>query len=323
VDLPKFIIDAGIPPPEIDGLARQLPPFGQRLGDPSPILSPVDSRRRGMIALAIAAGIFNGLSFPLMRALADARSDRTGMLFVAPIVIGILLGEMGAMASWLVWGEGSFLRRLAAHWSVGLALVLALLGGAAAAMANDWNSFFVIYEALSLVCILPIISLAAQLPLWPLRTHFGWRVAATEQGSAADKSQPLSILDILSGTSVVAFSLGLVRAMPAAANVWQELAMAVLFVIGTSLILLLPGVLCILRMKQAGQGLVVYFGLTLVAAIGVISVLAALTSRLPSGEEVFAQLWGCCAFAATLAMPLFVLRACGYRLTWPRDRRFT
>jgi hypothetical protein len=174
--------------------------------------------RRGMIRLALAAAVFNALAASLM-GLAENISggDRGAMLFFGPLIVGVLCGEVGAMACWLVWGEGSFLRRLAVHWGIGLAISLCLLCGFLLVFAFTdyvWEFRRIFYAAAGFGCVLPTASLSAQLPLWPSRTHFGWRVARTERDETSGNRQPLSIRDILTGTAVVAVSLGLVRLFP-------------------------------------------------------------------------------------------------------------
>jgi hypothetical protein len=245
------------------------------------------------------------------------------MLLVAPIVMGILPGEVGALAGWLVWGQGPFLRRLAVHWSIGLALLGCLLIGILAATADMPVNNGVVQEALVPLCLLPIMSLAVQLPMWPLRTHFGWRVEQISPDADAAKPIPLSILDILCGTAVVALSLGLVRAthLQGFFPFWIQVAVGLLIIFGASLIFLLPAMIFILRWKEAGTGVGLFAAYIFLGVLGVIAVPSAVAQSPPPGEAFIAMLTGFFAFAATLAAPLFVLRASGYRLTWPRDRQ--
>lgn len=77
-------------------------------------------------------------------------------------------------------------------------------------------------NVLEILCILPTIVLASQLPFWFLRIFLGWqfvRVVAEADDCDADceqvaVSQPLSILHLLVATAVVATSLGLIRIAP-------------------------------------------------------------------------------------------------------------
>jgi len=63
------------------------------------------------------------------------------------------------------------------------------------------------------------------------------------------------------------------------------------------------------------------FGYSFLTAILLMALASAFSGRGPPGEVFLALLLGSCAFTATTAAPLFVWRACGYRLVWPRDRR--
>src|SRR5262245_41135031 len=91
-----------------DGVPRQLPEVWVH---------------RLLIGLAVAAFVFNVAGPPLMR-LARLKQGMYDdwIILIAPPIVGVVLGEIGAMACWLVWGPGSFLKRLAVHWAIGVAL---------------------------------------------------------------------------------------------------------------------------------------------------------------------------------------------------------
>jgi hypothetical protein len=319
VELRNFKTDSGIQAPgggEEPALPPRLPPVELR---------EAKSARAGLIGLAIAAGVFNLLAFPLVRASA---MDRGAILFLGPLMFGVLSGELAAMAQWLVWGEGTFLRRLAVHWAVGMALLGCLLLGGLAAMADTATvNSEMLREAAIPLSLIPSFSLATQLPLWPLRTHLGWAVESTDRHARLRRLSPLSILDILSGTAVVALSLGLVRAAPFPdrefISPWIEIVIGLLIVAVLSLVTVLPAVLFILRFKEGGLGCAVFAGYILMAVIVLFAISATVFGggAFIDGDAVFAALLAASSFAATLAAPLLVMRAAGYRLVWPRDRR--
>jgi hypothetical protein len=317
MDVPKYIAEKPIPAAESQAAAEAAgsqerePLFGNSAGG-------------GLTALAVAAGVFNVLAIPILR---GASRDPGAGLFFGPIVVGVLLGEIGGMTLWLVWGDGAFLRRLAMHWGVGLLLLGSFFLGLAGAMAGDGpQPEFWWHVVATVLCVVPAVSLAAQLPLWPLRTHLGWSVERVSGSPAAKKPVGLSISDILCGTAVVAVSLGLVRAGPDARGEFSQfhfaqigMILAVLFV--ASIICLVPATLFALRTKEGrvGAGLLAVYALLPVFSLIVVSLIVG--GRVPPGEGFFAVFFGSMVFAATVASPLWVLRACGYRLVWPRDRR--
>jgi hypothetical protein len=243
------------------------------------------------------------------------------MLFFAPLVIGCFVGQIGAMALWLVWGDGPFLRRLAIHWAVGVALIASALFGLALATADVQHyPPFAIYELLSVICILPIVSLAIQVVHWPLCTHFHWRLAPDMPISQAPKSS-LSILDIIVGTTVVALSLASIRLTPipdAASYMWIRAAVTALFFSGLSLIVLLPAMIFVLRFTELPLGLAA-FGIYLAVCIfALILASAIMFRRPPPSEAVFALILGIASGAAAAASPLLIWRSAGYRLIWSR-----
>jgi hypothetical protein len=278
------------------------------------------SPRGGLVALVTVAGLFNVLVIPLLEA---SSGPLTAFVF-APVFYGVMLGQVGALALWLVWGEGPFLRRLALHWCVGLLLASCLMVGSAVQsgamqpLAMLWN------QTISFLCVLPAVSLAAQLPLWPLRTHFGWSVERLRLDMAAGQPAPLSILDIFSGTAVVAISLGLLRAAVSpigGSNLLLQIGVPLGIVVAAGAICLLPVTVFVLRPRESRFGAGMLAGYIFLTVFGTLAVTVVLTRSLVPTAAFFSVLTMCFALAATLASPLLVLRACGYRLVWPRDRR--
>jgi hypothetical protein len=278
-----------------------------------------------MLGLAVAAFVFNVAGPPLMRL---AREDQGAyddlMLLLAPPIIGVVLGEIGAMACWLVWWEGPFLKRLAMHWLIAAALAISLAVGMVIFLVelfNDSGWKLIVSEMFGVpACVLPVVSLGVQLPLWPHRIYFGWRVVLKQSAEVATGSPPLSILDTLAGTGVVAVSLALIRAMPMPHSeiVWIQMAGSALFSSIASFLLLVPAMFFVLRMSVPIFGIGLCFGYMLTLTV---LVMLSMLGRAPAPEAVFAILWGSFAFMATLAAPLFVWRACGYRLVSAKDRR--
>jgi hypothetical protein len=273
------------------------------------------------VALVAAAGVFNVLAVPIVHA--ATRNPGAALLF-GPIVVGVLAGEFGAMALWFVWSAGPFLRRLAMHWGVGLLLLGSFLVGLAAVIETRPLTEEMWRGAATVLCAVPAVSLGAQLPLWPLRTHLGWSVERLGPDLVARQPVALSISDILCGTAVVAVSLGLIRVAPEGnTGFFMSIGVALVAVIAASMICLIPATVFVLRFKEGSLGVGLLAGFSLLPAFSLLMVGFVVGGRRPPGEAIFAILFGSLVFAATVAAPLWVMRACGYRLVWARDRRRT
>jgi hypothetical protein len=290
------------------------------------------SARTGMLGLVIVACVFNLLALPVVRGI-ESRGPfyaSTGihsnilMLVVMPVIVGVLAGEIGAMACWLVWAEGLFWQRLVVHWAAGLVMVACVLCGWLVATLDIGQQLRpgVLQAAAWIFCVVPGASLAVQLPMWPFRTHLGWHVAQTNSQTQMSP-QPLSILDILIGTAVVAVSLGLIRFVPGGSTQYVMLQMGNtgLALAVTSLVVLIPATILVLRMSSGPLGVVVYLGGVFLSMAAFIVITSSISGRWPPVDGIFAMLWGSQVFAGTAGAPLFVWRGCGYRLVRARDRK--
>jgi hypothetical protein len=307
-------------------VSSDLPPREEH-----PAAVPAVSPSGGLIGLVVVAGAIDVLVCPLIRACAR---DGAVALIIVPLAFGIICGQVGALALWLVWGEGPFLRRLLIHWIAAASLAIALSLGLALTIADQSSPFGRgdVLRSLEVVfCLLPAISLLGQLPHWPLRIYCGWRVERPASLPTAS-SQPLTILDMLSGTAVVGITLGLLRVLAGfnsgggipASFVWMEAAMPAVIALGVSLLIGFPALLCLLGTSDATTG-VLWFGgylvLGVLSIVGIPSFVSGGLSIEPLAAVLLVLLLGTFVLGATVAAPLLVLRLCGYRLTRPRDRR--
>jgi hypothetical protein len=167
-----------------------------------------------------------------------------------------------------------------------------------------------------------LASLAAQLPLWPLRTHLGWRVERSSALTTTEPPKSLSIGDILVGTSVTAVTLTLVRLVPnGSPSLWAVAAIMAAVVCGISVIAAFPALLLTLRMRELPAGIALLALYALIVGFVLIAVFATAPGGGPPGEFVLGMFIAIYAFAATVISPLLVLRSHGYRLSWPSDRK--
>jgi hypothetical protein len=291
-----------------------------------PAAMPAVSVRGALIGLVVAAGVIDFLFFPLARASGGRFS---GVIFFGAIYVGFVFGQVMALAAWLVWNEGPFLRRLAIHWGIAFGLAAAFFCGLIAALVADSISRIDFKNAglAFVVCTLPAVSLAAQLPFWPLRTYFGWRVHRTLEGASL-AGRPLTILDMFFGTAVVGATLGLARLITSLFPneffpplMWIQLAVYGALWSIASLFIGIPTIFCIMRSTNLARGIAALGGYLLFGLVLLIGIPSALRGIVAPLESSVTLTLGTFTLAATFSAPLLVLRACGYRLTRTRDRR--
>jgi hypothetical protein len=283
---------------------------------------PRTPRIPGQVLLIAVAGLVNFLFVPVLRG--AERSE--GAWLVAALGAGVLAGELGLATLWLVWGPGSFGRRLVVHWSVGGALYVCWGLGLVASFAGSSPPPDLPEMLVTILLALPIVSLAVQLPLWPLRTHFGWRI----ERSWADHSQPqsLSIRDLILATVVTSVSLACLRLMPTAlaspAEVyWSVWGIAVAISAVASTLSLLPATVIVFRTRETAAAVITVITLAAYTAVAWIAtcVLGTLFGG-PAPAEIYIAILVCYGgFASTVGLPLLILRGDGYALTFASERK--
>ena len=95
----------------------------------------------------------------------------------------------------------------------------------------------------------PLVSIAAQFPLWLARQWLGWRLVREETAAAPLREPPLAIRDLMVATLVVAVSLALARVAPSpdAGQMWPVWAFAFVVASVVSTIAMLPAGKLLLR----------------------------------------------------------------------------
>jgi hypothetical protein len=232
------------------------------------------------------------------------------------------------MTLWLVFGPGLLLRRLVVHWSIVFGLFVPCAIGLAIFTGESPPDIVQVWSVVLLA--LPVVSLAAQLPLWPLRTHLGWRVEVVKEQKSAKALQPLSIRDLLLATVVVAVSLTGVRVLQSVvgasraqseSSFWIAWITAVVVIAGVSTVSLPPALWFMLRIKDTRTAVRALYGYAVLAATLTLTLASLIASRfVPAG--MFALATAVLSFAATLSLPLFIVRGRGYRLTFQSERNF-
>ena len=239
-------------------------------------------------------------------------------------LLGCTLAQGNLLAAWLVWSERPFLRRLVCHWLTAAVLYGAwVIGVMRTAPTEDGR---MICETIGLV--VPLASLAAQLPLWITRQWFGWRIIRAASKEQRPGERPLTIRGLMGATVLVAVALTLTRMAPVpAAQRGKEFSVALVFgflvATGISTVGMLPAGRMLLGMQRFRAALG-WSGLYATALISLVWIVRELMMRyaLNGGPPILAcaMLSGLMfGYATTLMVVGSVARAHGYRLV--RGRR--
>ena len=238
-------------------------------------------------------------------------------------IVGCVLAQGNLLAAWLAWSSGPFLRRLARHWSIAFGLYLIWLVGFGLATGGDREAPAV---AAAVALGVPLVSLAAQLPLWIARQWFGWRLVRDGAGGPPTIEPRLSIRDLMIATLVVATALALVRLAPMSENPlerWAPWAAAVTAASVISTIALLPAGALLLRPRRLSRALA-WGGLYAAAWIALVWILVGILwwygIRLPPRPLFIGLSSLMFTFAATLMLTATIARRRGYRLAIGRNQ---
>ena len=281
--------------------------------------------------LLAAMCLFNFFVFPFLRA---TGGGGRGVFFLGALAVGLFPAQLGALTLWLVWGPGPLAARLARHWLAVLALYAAWALGAGITLSDGPpNAVPSVWGAV--LCSLPLVSLASQLPLWPLRTHLGWRVERVvrspgEPQAESSTKEPLLIRDILIGTAATAVALTGIRVVAAIVDAqqpggqvppgwWFGWGVGVLIFAAISLLGFLPATWLLLRGSEPAPRLALWLGYVAVAAMIIVAVIASISGGRADAEPFVGLLCLAASFAGALAVPLLLARSHGWRLVLPGD----
>lgn len=235
-------------------------------------------------------------------------------------IVGCVLAQGCLLAAWLAWSDGPFLRRLASHWSIAVGLYLIWLVGLILAVRDHEAPQFAFTVALGV----PLVSLAAQLPLWVARQWFGWRLVREQADQAPPSEPPLAIRDLMLATLVVAVAFALARLAPLwrnASDRWGAFAIACAVASAISSFALLPAGALLLRPRRFNRGLAwscLYAAAWIALVWMIVAILQWYAVMLPP-RALFVGLSSLMfTFAATLMLTAAIARGCGYRLTGGR-----
>jgi hypothetical protein len=238
-------------------------------------------------------------------------------------IVGCVLAQGNLLAAWLAWSEGPFLRRLATHWKIAAGLYLVWLVGFGLALGIRFNPGAPHIAAIVALGV-PLVSIAAQFPLWVARQWFGWRLVNENAVPGQPMERPLAIRDLMLATIIVAASLALARIAPSpdAGEIWPVWGASFVIASVISTIALLPAGAILLRGPQFSRGLM-RGGLYAAAWIALPWIIVAILLWYAPGplppRALFVGLSNLMfTFAATLVLTAAIARDRGYRLAWGR-----
>ncbi|MDX1948795.1 MAG: hypothetical protein SFU86_25630 [Pirellulaceae bacterium] len=244
--------------------------------------------------------------------------------FPKAIAFGVIPAEIALLAIWQVFGSQSFPRRcllqlgalllLGASWYAGYWLTYGTDG-----FPVDSMEFIRLLSGAAMP-----VSLATQVPLWPLRTHLGWRIEG-KCSVASSEGRSLSIGDILGGTVITAIAISTIRfsATDSSPVDWPRWGMGLASVAGISLLSTPVGLILLLRPRlDSMAGALLSFVYAGVAGCATILVMVVQNEGRPVGSEaVIVTMLVIFSYTAILVATLLLFRAYGYRLRWAARER--
>ncbi len=235
-------------------------------------------------------------------------------------ILGCVFAQGNLLAAWLAWSEGPFLRRLATHWKIAVILYFIWLMGLM--LRGDHQAHEI---AITVALGVPLVSIAAQFPLWIARQWFGWRLVNENASAAQLSDSPLAIRDLMLATILVAASLALARLAPGPqkrSELWTMWTVFFMWATIISSISLLPAGAILLRGKPFSRRLAwggLYGGSLIALPWIVVFVVWWYGTAPPPPRALCVGLSSLMfAFASTLILTAGIARDRGYRLAWGR-----
>ncbi len=239
---------------------------------------------------------------------------------LALAIVGCVLAQGCLLAAWLAWSDGPFLRRLATHWLIAAGLYLIWLVGLWLAAPDPAAPQIAATVALGV----PLVSIAAQFPLWLARQFMGWRLVREFSDETLPVEPKLAIRHLMLATVVVAVSLALARLAPAdGKDVWPVWAVSCVVAAVISSITLLPAGAWLLRSQLFRRGLLwsILYAAAWIALVWIVLAVQWWFALPLAPRAIYVGISSLmCTFASTLILTALLARARGYRLAGGRKR---
>src|SRR5689334_2020212 len=197
---------------ELADSAASAPANSAGAGDPRPAshsCARSTTVTRVIVVLVAACAVMDFSVGPVFESLRTAGPKVIVAAYLFGLV-GCILGQGNVLAAWLAWSEGPFLRRLARHWIAAVLLYGAgAIGVTIAALPHEAR-----VACVMIGLAVPLVSLAAQFPLWVTRQWFGWRITHAMSEGEMTQEQPLTIRGLMLATLLVGVAVALARVAP-------------------------------------------------------------------------------------------------------------
>jgi len=239
--------------------------------------------------------------------------------FFVSLVTGAVAAELGLLAIWTALGAGRWTLRIPLTYFLAVLCFMLLVMGFNMGRMGPLQSG----EVLDGLALLPLVFLAAQLPLWIVRLIFGWRIVFgdVEEEPDAEVGQ-FGIGHLLGATALVAVSLGLaqlgsIEAGPLRSSdaAWLDMLVACGIVALVSALSTIPCVWAVLISRRPLPAVWVIAAYTLAAAVVLAFVQTALTGVGDIWAEILVlHLFALGALMATMLIGLGVVHFFGYEM---------
>ncbi|MEX2173279.1 MAG: hypothetical protein WD872_02890 [Pirellulaceae bacterium] len=306
-----------------DATLWQPPPVALLKRDDEPAYRPPLAVIVAIAMLLLSAG--NAMHTPIAEATdGPGQPGFLSVAFVTFAIAGSIAAQAALLAILTVYGAGPLWLRLARHWGLAAVAFIAWCVGFTLAYVNRLPWAMDGEALLVAVAGLPLIALACQGPHWLMRIYFYWRIEHSDQNANAQSPRPLTIRDFFFGTVVVAATMAAVRlgkpALVDEGEYWLGWTLGGAVAAGISLIVVVPIAAFALAWRDWRWGA---FGIGVLAAVAIAAASAGLiylTSARGSNDwlGIFIATSLVIGFFLTLAIPLAVARAYGYRLVTRR-----
>jgi hypothetical protein len=240
--------------------------------------------------------------------------DTSPAVVVSFLAAGGMLGPVALLPAWLVWGSRPLPQRLA--FAVIFTVYFHLLWWASLVLAGIRD----VQLAVTILLLVPAISLSIAAPLALVRDVFRWRIATPN----CPPPPPLGIRHLLIVTALVAGALGLIRlahriAAQSSDEFWLDVSIVCGVSILVSLVMLIPLVWLTLGLRNSLVG-ALFVG---ILAIGGATALLAVGSilEIPPTTHFFVGIYlFSLSVTYTTSAGFWLARRAGYRLEIGRVR---
>lgn len=285
-------------------------------------MPPIDSTDRPAIDwLGLLVLVCLACAFLMMPVLVMVPERPTVVVPLLLAIVGCVLAQGCVLAAWLTWSVQPFWRRLRRHWIVAAILYLVWAAGLAVSRPSEFASASA-FVGLSV----PLMSFAAQMPLWIARLTFGWRLIRGDPKDDAGLAR-LSIRDFMKATLLIALALALARLAPSPDGKELGMIWVVMFFMASafSTLTLLPASAFLLRTQRFQRG-ILFAGLYAVCWLGLQWLVISIGRRqglfrLPPQPVLVGVSCFIVSFATTVMLAAAAARARGYRLVWGNPAR--